>query len=95
VNTLGLIEESVEREVEGKSVLAELARLLAREIDLGSGGVAAVRELRAILNALKNERYIVPANVYHDAPRPSPDLSDEDDFKPCPKCGREHLPFCR
>jgi hypothetical protein len=33
-----------------------LAYKLAREIDLDAGGVAAVRELRAILNAYKEAR---------------------------------------
>jgi hypothetical protein len=53
---MGRVEDAVRREVEGNSALAELAYKLAREIDLDAGGVAAVRELRAVLNAYREAR---------------------------------------
>lgn len=55
---MGKVEDAVRREVEGNSVLAELAYKLAQEIDLDAGGVAAVRELRAVLMAYRNERSV-------------------------------------
>jgi hypothetical protein len=53
---LGAVEDAVRREVEGNSAIAELAYKLAHEIDIDSGGVAAIRELRAVLNAYKASR---------------------------------------
>jgi hypothetical protein len=53
---LGAVEDAVRREVEGNSTLAEIAYKLAHEIDIDSGGVAAIRELRAVLNAYKASR---------------------------------------
>ena len=51
------IEEAVKNELrEENSTLAQLALLLARNLDLGEGGAAAVRELRAILRELREKR---------------------------------------
>lgn len=57
---MGTVEDAVRREVQGNSTLAELAYKLAREIDLDAGGVAAVRELRAILNAYRERGTVSP-----------------------------------
>jgi hypothetical protein len=71
---MGNVEEAVRREIQGNSALAELAYKLAREIDLDAGGVAAVRELRAILNAYKQtQRTISPFS----SPRVEPDSTSE------------------
>jgi hypothetical protein len=54
------IEEAVKREINDEgSALAQLALLLARNLDLGEGGAAAVRELRAILKELREKRPVV------------------------------------
>jgi hypothetical protein len=73
---MGNVEDAVRREIQGNSALAELAYKLAREIDLDAGGVAAVRELRAILNAYKQtQRTISPFS----SPRVDPDDQDEEE----------------
>jgi hypothetical protein len=53
---MGTVEDAVRREIQGDSALAELAYKLAKEIDLDAGGVAAIRELRAVLRAYRDER---------------------------------------
>lgn len=51
------IEEAVKKEIPNEgSALAQLALLLARNLDLGEGGAAAVRELRAVLKELSQQK---------------------------------------
>jgi hypothetical protein len=65
---MGDIEEAVKTEIKGDSTLARLALKLAREIDMDSGGVAAIRELRAILNTMQRDwRSLSPETRYRQA----------------------------
>ena len=73
---MGAVEDAVRREVQGNSTLAELAYKLAREIDLDAGGVAAVRELRAILNAYNEKRRTISP---FSSPRVDLDHEEEED----------------
>jgi hypothetical protein len=79
---MGKVEDAVRREVEGNSALAEMAYKLAREIDLDAGGVAAVRELRAVLRELRERRgAYTPARltlVPDEDEDLAPDLADDE-----------------
>jgi hypothetical protein len=74
---MGAVEDAVRREVQGSSTLAELAYKLAREIDMDSGGVAAVRELRATLNAYRANRTIRPPFIPTIVDPPEQDEEEE------------------
>jgi hypothetical protein len=60
---MGPIETAVRKEVPEGSALAEIAYKLAFTLDEGDGSVAMVRELRSILDAVRERRPFPTAHV--------------------------------